>query len=375
MENEAKKILYAASTASHLENFHAPYISLLARAGCRVTVCCRGIPETEGAAEHIELPFEKKLVSPRNFILAAKLARRLREDRCDLISVHTSLAAFFVRVALMLAGKGNTRVINTVHGYLFDENTPAPKRRMMLAAEKLTAPVTDRVIAMNAADYELARRERLGGRISFTDGMGVDFGKFDGADRARARRELGFSDGQFVILCAAEFSRRKNQSMLIKAAAELPEGAVIAFAGAGDELERCRELARSVPGRVRFLGYVRDMRSAWAAADACVSASRSEGLPYNVMEAMYFALPCVVSDVKGNNDLIRDGENGYLYPFGDASACAEKLRMLMEDAEKRRAMGAKARDDCRRYALENVMPKMAEILGEELGIELAERQP
>ena len=98
---------------------------------------------------------------------------------------------------------------------------------MMLAAEKLTAPVTDRVIAMNAADYELARRERLGGRISFTDGMGVDFGKFDGADRTRARRELGFSDGQFVILCAAEFSRRKNQSMLIKAAAELPEGAVI----------------------------------------------------------------------------------------------------------------------------------------------------
>ena len=78
MENEVKKILYAASTASHLENFHAPYISLLARAGCRVTVCCRGIPETEGAAEHIELPFEKKLVSPRNFILTAIFSTKTR---------------------------------------------------------------------------------------------------------------------------------------------------------------------------------------------------------------------------------------------------------------------------------------------------------
>ncbi|MBP5167122.1 MAG: glycosyltransferase [Oscillospiraceae bacterium] len=375
MDTEAKKILYAASTAGHLENFHAPYINLLARAGCRVTTCCRGRPETEGAAEHIEFPLEKKLASPRNFVLAARLARSIRENRYDLISVHTSLAAFFVRLALMMAGKRDTRVINTVHGYLFDGDTPAPKRRMMLAAEKITAPVTDRIITMNAWDDGLARREKLGGRISFTDGMGVDFKRFDGADRAEARRALGFSEGQFVILCAAEFSSRKNQSMLIRAAAELPEGAVLALAGTGDELERCRELARSVPGRVRFLGYVNDMRMAWAAADVCVSASRYEGLPYNVMEAMYFALPSVVSDVKGNNDLIKDGESGYLYPYDDASACAEKLRALMGDAEKRRSMGAKAKEACRRYALENVMPKMAGVLGEELGTDLLERQP
>lgn len=370
MDNKAKKVLYAASTAGHLENFHAPYIKLLSQSGFEVTACCRGRAKVEGISRHIDLPLKKKLSSPGNFALAARLARDIKKNRYDLISVHTSLAAFFVRLAVMLAGKKNTRVINTVHGYLFDDDTSALRRGLMLRAEKLTAPVTDRVITMNAWDHELAQREKLGREISFTDGMGVDFSRFGKARRAEARSALGFSDEDFVILCAAEFSKRKNQSMLIKAVSGLPDRAVLALAGAGEELEACRALAASLPGRVRFLGYVEDMDSAWAAADVCVSASRYEGLPYNIMEAMRRSLPSVVSEVKGNRDLIRDGENGFLYPYDDAEACAEKLLKLMLDGEMRQRMGRRAAEDSEKYALERVLPKMARLLESEVSAPL-----
>lgn len=369
MGNGAKKVLYAASTAGHLENFHKAYILQLAQQGYQVVTCCKGRPELEGACRHIEFPLEKKLYSPRNFALSIKLARDIVRERYDLISVHTSLAAFFVRMAVMLAGKRGARVVNTVHGYLFDENSGAVKRRLMLAAEKLTARVTDTVITMNAWDASLAERERLAPQVLFTDGMGVDFTRFSIKSRHEARERLGLSESSFVLLCAAEFSERKNQAMLIDAMDMLPDDTVLVLAGRGDELERCRAQAAHLGDRVRFMGYVEDMSECWAAADVCVSASRFEGLPYNVMEAMYFALPTAASNVKGHTDLIRDGINGLLYPFGDAAAFAGKVGQLMDDRRLCRTMGAAAKQGIEKYSLEQVQPRLTEMLtGERSGI-------
>lgn len=47
-------------------------------------------------------------------------------------------------------------------------------------------------------------------------------------------------------------------------------------------------------------------------ADAFVLTSRWEGLPISLLEAMYLRKPCIVSDVIGNRDVIRNGENGYI---------------------------------------------------------------
>ena len=52
-------------------------------------------------------------------------------------------------------------MVNTVHGYLFDDDTPLPRRLILLEAEKLTAPVTDQILVMNGADEVIARKNAL----------------------------------------------------------------------------------------------------------------------------------------------------------------------------------------------------------------------
>ena len=162
------------------------------------------------------------------------------------------------------------------------------------------------------------------------------------------------------LVCAAEFSRRKNQTLLLQTLARLPENYYLLLPGDGALLEECKIEAEAlgISSRCRFPGQLSDVRGALAAADICVSASRSEGLPFAVMEAMHTALPCVLTRVKGHEDLLDSSGAGYLVPFGDAAAFAEAVQTLGRDAALRGKMGAAAKENTEKYALDRVLPEV-----------------
>ncbi len=356
-----KKLLFTASTYSHIVRFHRPYLRAFAEQGWTVDVACGGaVMDVPEARRVIHLPLEKSITAPANFKAAALLRRELKREDYTLISTHTSLAAFFTR----LAARGlDTTVVNTCHGYLFDGDTPAPKRALLLGAERLTAVSTDLLLTMNETDLHIAQTHRLGKTILPIPGMGVDFAALDhcppGAGEA-LRRELALPPAAFVLLYPAEFSPRKSQATLLRALALLPEEVCLLLPGDGALLTECKALARQLglAHRVRFPGNVEDMAPWYAAAHCSVSSSRSEGLPFNVMEAMHFGLPVVATAVKGHTDLVRDGSNGLLFPYGDAQACAQRLQSLLENRELAQALGGQAQADSERYALERVLPQV-----------------
>ena len=92
----------------------------------------------------------------------------------------------------------------------------------------------------------------------------------------------------------------------------------------------------------------------YAACDVVVSASRIEGLPFNLMEAMYYARPIVASDVKGHHDLLAPGQAGLLYPYGDAAGCARHISHLMDKPDDAYAMAQRARQTVAPYLLPQV---------------------
>lgn len=359
-----KKLLMTASVYSHIRNFHLPYLREFQRLGWQTHVGCRGIPADAPYIDAaIELPFEKRMSAPSNFCAAKLLRERMREERYDLVITHTTLAAFFTR----LAAKGlreRAQLVDVMHGYLFDDDTPRLKRSVLLTAERLTAPETDLLLTMNRWDFDLAQRYHLGAAVGMIPGMGVDFARLDraAADGLDLRREQGVPTDAFVLLCAAEFSARKSQHVLIEAMKSLPEDVVLALCGTGALWEDCKRLAaeRGVGDRVLFPGQIADMGAWYRMADASVTASRSEGLPFNVMEAMHMHLPVVASAVKGHVDLIEDGETGLLYPYGNADACARQLRRLVDDAALRGKIRTQAARSVARFALDRVLDEVME---------------
>ena len=354
------KVLFTASTYSHIAQFHLPYLRHFQERGWTVHAACGGTPEPLAwADEVIHLPLKKSMGAPENFQAAALLRRRIAAEGYDFISTHTSLAAFFTRLAV----KGLRRrpaVANMVHGYLYDEQTPALRRAVLEGDERLTAPQTDLLLTMTQWDYREAERHRLGREVVHIPGIGVDFSRLDGEQEnpQALRAAHGIPEDAFVLVYAAEFSKRKSQSVLIRAMARLPETAVLVLAGDGALRDECMALAREleVADRVVFPGRIQDMASWYALADASVSSSRSEGLPFNVMEAMYMGLPVAASRVKGHVDLLVEGETGLLFPYGDWESCADQVERLMVSPELRQKLAENARASVEQYSLERVRP-------------------
>lgn len=353
------KVLMVASNWTHIRNFHLPYLHEFQKLGWTTHVGCFGIPESaDGIDKCMELPFEKSFFSLTNFRVTKQLRSIINDEKYDLIIVHTSLAAFFTRLAV----KGmhdRPRVINVVHGYLFDDDTPFVKKTILSLAEKFTAKETDLILVMNEWDYEYATRHHLGWEIKLIPGMGVDFSKFDlstKADGVLLRTELGIPENAFVLIYPAEFSKRKSQSVLIKAMSMLPEKVFLVLPGSGVLLEECKALVESLKleNRVLFPGYISDIGSWYRMANAAVTASRIEGLPFNVMEAMYCGLPVIASRTKGHIDLIKDGETGYLYPYGDSTECAEVVKSLVSDRELDFVIRDSVKRSLSQYRIENV---------------------
>ena len=325
-----KKVLFCASTLSHLVNFHLPYLKDFRDGGYQVWTAAGGgkarfIPYAD---RQVELPLCKKFFSPRNVLAIFRVRRLLLQEGFECISTHTTLASAVVRAAvLLLPRKRRPKVYCICHGYLFGERG-GWKKWAYLLPEKLCAPVTDVLMVMNREDYRIAEKHRLTkGRLVFIHGMGLDAGQFPiltPEERETGRRELGFGPDDFLFVYAAEFSRRKNQPLLLRAFAKalprFPRGRLV-LAGSGATLEECRALAKQlgIGEQVRFLGYVEEMERLYPLCDAAVSSSRIEGLPFNIMEAMACGLPVIASRVKGHTDLLGE-ENPWLFSGEDELA-------------------------------------------------------
>jgi glycosyltransferase involved in cell wall biosynthesis len=110
----------------------------------------------------------------------------------------------------------------------------------------------------------------------------------------------------------------------------------------------------SLREQVIFLGERHDIPAVLAASDISVLPSMSESLSNSIMESMAAGVPVVACRAGGNDELIRDGENGFLVPTADAEALAERIDTLVQQPELRKSLGVTARQDARRFSVERV---------------------
>lgn len=357
-----QKMLIVASTRSHILQFHLPYLRQLQEDGWIIHVACGGSSETIPYTDQVQaLPFRKKMTSWRNFQAAGILRKQIKKEQYAAVITHTALAAFFTRLSVF-GLRNRPKILHMVHGYLFDDQTAPFRRWLLLTADCITASVTDLLLTMNSYDYHIAKKYHLGKQIHKIPGVGVDFSQLEQQAKRispqELRHSLGISSDACVLIYPAEFSVRKSQHVLLRSMTLLPKHVVLVLPGTGVCLKQCQRLAKKlgISHRVIFPGYVKDIGAWYAMADVAVASSRSEGLPFSIIEAMHCGLPVVTSSVKGHIDLIQDQHNGLLYSYGDWAQCAHKIGQLINNPQQASTFAENGRDSVRQYNLIHVQP-------------------
>ena len=179
-------------------------------------------------------------------------------------------------------------------------------------------------------------------------------------DTAFAAKARSLPAGRLrVVMVARMNDPAKHHDVFLKAAAKVASAnRNVEFVLVGDgPLRQGIEAMASNLGlaeRVSFLGDRRDVAAVMASSDISVLTSSSESLSNAIMESMAAGLPVIACRVGGNDELIRDGENGFLVAAGNDLEIARRIVMLLTQTELRKSLGAQARRDAENFTVERV---------------------
>ncbi|MEU5399080.1 glycosyltransferase family 4 protein [Streptomyces sp. NPDC005963] len=173
-----------------------------------------------------------------------------------------------------------------------------------------------------------------------------------------------------IIVAAGRLSREKQYEVLLKAFAKVvalrPDWTLRIY-GWGPEREKLRQRVQKLRlyNSVQLMGPRSPIEPEWVKGAIAVSTSRHESFGMTLVEAMRGGLPVVSTDCDyGPREIIKDGVDGLLVPVGDAGAVSDALLRLIDDEQLRRTMGAKARENARRYDPAAVAKRYADLFAE-----------
>lgn len=287
----------------------------------------------------------------------AAILRLLRRTEPDIVHTHMAKAGLIGRAAAIAYNctrprSQRARIVHTYHGHVLDGYFRPAMARTFVGLERMLARASDALVAISPrVRDELVDRFAIASAQKFRIvPLGLDLAPLAAIsdhDRVAARDRLGIPPGTRVVATVGRLTAIKRHDLFLDVArvvAQRVETAVFLVAGDGElraSLE-ARAAALGIAGRVRWLGWRRDLETIYGASDAFVLTSRNEGTPVALIEAMAAGVPGVATDVGGVRDVIVDESVGRVVP-SDAAAISSAVVHLLQDDESRRQTGRCAR--------------------------------
>ncbi len=378
-ETVRKKALMLSSVASMIDQFNMPNIRLLLELGYDVDVACnfeKGNTCDRRQIDRMQRTLRELGVAghqwdcPRNIravraccIAYGQLVRLLRSQRYDLIHCHSPIGAALARLA---AHRERIPVIYTAHGFHFYRGAPLKNWLLYYPVEAALAHWTEVLITVNQEDYRFAKRYLKAKKVCRIPGVGIDIKQLQTPPKRDVRHKYHIPEDARILLSVGELSRRKNHRMVLSALAKLrKENVYYMICGQGAlKKELLRQAVQlGVAKRVRVVGFQRDVSALYWNADIFVFPSVQEGMPAALMEAMAVGLPCVVSDIRGNRELI-DAQGGVRFSVRKKGQLPEALTKLLENETLRQSCGSYNRRKIRAYDTQVVQAQMRKIYGQ-----------
>ena len=294
--------------------------------------------------------------------------RLARARRIQVVHSHGKGAGLYGRIAARLTGAA---AIHTFHGI-----HPAGYGRLYLRLERALARLSFAVVHVSESQATEARALGLApaGRTRvIVNGIDAASVRAAAAGAPMSRATLGLRPDALVLATIARFDPVKRLEVLVRAlpllVARVPEAQLL-IVGDGPERGALRALARALaPGdRVVFAGAIPDAARVLPVVDLYVTASRREGLPTAVLEAMACGLPVLATEAPGHVDAVEPEVTGRLVPLDDAPGLATAAGLLLRDPALRARMGGAGRERVeRRFSRARMLAEIAALYREAAG--------
>ncbi len=265
----------------------------------------------------------------------------IKQYRFDIIHTNSTKPGISARIIARLMGV--KRVIHTVHGIAYHSREPLIKRFLFYVLELFSTPFSHVTVSVN--NYYLKYYRWL----PFVDVKniynGVDFSLLEkkalGSERANIIQEC---DNSIKVLFVGRLDNQKDPMTLLRAMKILIEKNAnpklkysLSIVGDGVLESECRKFCfeSNINEHVSFKGWVRDPYKYYLSADIFVMPSIYEALGYTFIEAAFFGLPIVATNVEGIPEVVIHKEMGLLVEPSSPQALADALQSLASDKSMR----------------------------------------
>ncbi|MFH0854596.1 MAG: glycosyltransferase family 4 protein [bacterium] len=289
------------------------------------------------------------------------LVRIICKFKPDIVHLNSSKAGILGTFAGWICRR---KVVYTAHGFVFNENLSILIYLFYLWLEKVCSWMRDKIIAVSYYDLKSALDKKVIKKDKIVVARnGVDLKKRDeilGKVEARGKLknyislQKGFTATNFletleypetqIVGTVANFYENKGLKYLIEAASEAAQdmpNVVFVLIGRGEMEDKLRKIIKDKKAGDKFFitGAISDAFKYFHAFDVFCLPSIKEGLSYTLLEALMAGLPIVATNVGGNSEIVKDGENGFLVPPKNRNILAEKIKMILKNKELRERMG------------------------------------
>lgn len=311
----------------------------------------------------VNIPMEREVSLLKDLRSLIALFFFFRKERPDILHCNTPKGSLLALLAGLFAGVPNRIYLVTGLRY---QGTTGFFRFILKTMERISCYCATQVIPEGHgvlhtlhADHITNKRLRV---LHYGNINGIDTSYFSRKClEENFRSALGFTDDDFVFIFVGRIVRDKGMNELAEAMKKLisekrSKQVKLLLVGSfekGNPLYGDNEDFLRNSEHVKFVGWQEDVRPYLAAADALVFPSYREGFPNVPIQAGALDIPCIVTNINGCNEIIKDNLNGKIIraPYAQQgkmdslmeNALYETMKWFIEHPEEVKRMGRNAR--------------------------------
>ncbi|MFV0343518.1 MAG: glycosyltransferase family 4 protein [Anaerocolumna sp.] len=355
-----KRALLVAHVASMIDLFNRDNIRLLQEKGYHVDIACNFNSGNVTSSKRIQkfkeefermniriyqVPFPRKITALDDIFNSYKILKKILIDS-DYKVVHcqSPIASVLTRLVCKVVKK-DMKLLYMAHGFHFYKGASILNWIFYYNIEKYCAKYTNTILTINKEDYYLANTKfTKTNSIQYVPGVGIDIEKIRDIKTNKPNKlsELDIPNDATILISVGELNKNKNHQVAIKALAKLKkDNLYYIICGIGPMQPKLHRMIKKyhLSENIRIMGYREDIIELLKISDIFMFPSIREGLSLSLMEAMATGLPILCSNIRGNVDLIRNGEGGYLFQYNDVVALSNHIEQLSDNLELREKMG------------------------------------